>query len=92
LKRYNLRVYALIINDNNEVLVSDERRHGRSFTKFPGGGLEWGEGLKDGLVRELSEELAAEKTKIERNLSNLCSNCVLLLRLTSKVSNKRFNA
>lgn len=57
MKRYNLRVYGIIINENDEVLVSDERRYGRSFTKFPGGGLEWGEGLKEGLEREIEEEL-----------------------------------
>lgn len=60
MKRYNLRTYAIIINDLDEVLVSDERRLGRAFTKFPGGGLEWGEGLKDGLKRELQEELGLE--------------------------------
>lgn len=46
-----------MINDRNEVLVSDEFRHGFSFTKFPGGGLEFGEGLSDGLKREFEEEL-----------------------------------
>ena len=57
MKKYNIRVYGIIFNDKNEVLVSDERRFNRSFTKFPGGGLEWGEGLKDGLERELQEEM-----------------------------------
>jgi len=56
-KRFNLRVYALITNEAGEILVSDEMRHGRAFTKFPGGGLEWGEGLKAALERELMEEL-----------------------------------
>jgi len=57
LKRFNLRVYGIIINEKDEVLVSDECRFGRSFTKFPGGGLEWGEGVKDCLQREIREEL-----------------------------------
>lgn len=60
--RFNIRVYAIIINDKDEVLVSDERRNGHSFTKFPGGGLEWGEGTKDCLKRELKEELGLQAT------------------------------
>ena len=55
--RINVRVYALILNDKKEILISEENRHGKSFTKFPGGGLEWGEGIKECLVRELEEEL-----------------------------------
>lgn len=60
MKRYNLRVYAIIINHRNEVLLSSENRHGRSFTKFPGGGMHWGEGTADTLKRELYEELGCE--------------------------------
>ncbi len=60
MKSFNLRVYGLLINDLNEVLVSDECRNGYSFTKFPGGGLEFGEGLKEGLQREFQEELGIE--------------------------------
>lgn len=56
-KRFNIRVYGLLINDRNEVLISDECEYGMFFTKFPGGGLEWGEGLHDGLKREFMEEL-----------------------------------
>jgi len=55
--KYNLRVYGIIINSKDEVLVSDEHKFGRSFTKFPGDGLEWGEGQKEALRRELKEEL-----------------------------------
>ena len=55
--RFNLRVYAIIRNENGDVLLSDERRGGIPFTKFPGGGLEFGEGTKECLKREIQEEL-----------------------------------
>jgi len=58
--RFNLRVYALIIDESNRILVSDECRFGHFFTKFPGGGIEENEGISDALKRELQEELAAE--------------------------------
>ncbi|MEY3727271.1 MAG: hypothetical protein RL098_731 [Bacteroidota bacterium] len=54
MKRFNLRVYALIINEFNEILLSDEYRF---FTKFPGGGVEPQEGIEAALHRELQEEL-----------------------------------
>jgi 8-oxo-dGTP diphosphatase len=57
---FNVRVYGLLINHKNEVLVSDEEEYGFRFSKFPGGGLELGEGLIDGLKREFMEECVAE--------------------------------
>lgn len=56
-RRFNVRVYGILMNDRGEVLVSDELIKGIRFTKFPGGGLEWGEGTHDCLVREFMEEL-----------------------------------
>jgi ADP-ribose pyrophosphatase YjhB (NUDIX family) len=58
--QFNVRVYGLLINQHNEILVSDEQEYGMQFTKFPGGGLEYGEGLTDGLKREFIEECNAE--------------------------------
>ena len=52
-----IRVYGLLINEQKEVLVSDEYIRGNYYTKFPGGGLEFGEGLRDGLKREFQEEM-----------------------------------
>ena len=57
---FNVRVYGLLINDESEVLISDEQEYGMRFTKFPGGGLELGEGLADGLKREFLEECNCE--------------------------------
>lgn len=57
---FNVRVYGLLINQHNEVLVSDEEEYGFRFSKFPGGGLELGEGLIDGLKREFVEECEAD--------------------------------
>lgn len=53
---FNIRVYGILINDKKEVLISDERTENVSFTKFPGGGLEYGEGLIEALKREYIEE------------------------------------
>jgi len=60
MNHFNLRVYGILVNDRNEVLLSSERRNGVEFTKFPGGGLEFGEGLIDCLRREFMEELGIE--------------------------------
>ena len=57
MNKFNLRVYGILINDRKEVLVSDEYIRGGYFTKFPGGGLEFGEGTRDCLIREFMEEM-----------------------------------
>ena len=53
---FNVRAYGLLVNEANQILISDEKEYGRLFTKFPGGGLEYGEGLTDCLKREFLEE------------------------------------
>lgn len=55
-----IRVYAIIINEKNEVLLSDEFYNKTQMTKFPGGGLEFGEGAVDCLKREAIEEFGQD--------------------------------
>jgi len=57
---FNLRVYGVLINEQKQVLVSDEYIRGSYYTKFPGGGLELGEGTRDCLRREFEEEMDLE--------------------------------
>lgn len=57
---FNVRVYGLLVNEAGQILISDEQVEGRMFSKFPGGGLELGEGLKDALKREFMEECNLE--------------------------------
>ena len=54
---FNVRVYGILIKDNNELLLSYEFVKGNYYTKFPGGGLEMGEGTRDCLKREFEEEM-----------------------------------
>lgn len=65
MSKFNLRVYALLINEKQEILLSDENRFGKFFTKFPGGGVELGEGIQDALFRELQEELHLEISRAD---------------------------
>ena len=57
---FNIRVYGILLNRDNQVLVSDEYIRGKFYTKFPGGGLELGEGTRDCLKREFKEEMNLE--------------------------------
>jgi 8-oxo-dGTP diphosphatase len=54
---FNIRVYGILQDKNRAVLVSDEFIRGNQYTKFPGGGLEFGEGTRECLKREFLEEM-----------------------------------
>lgn len=59
---FNVRVYGILMDGKKRILVSDEFIRGNYFTKFPGGGLEFGEGTRDCLKREFKEETNLEVT------------------------------
>ncbi len=61
---FNIRVYGLVLNKSGELLISHEKYKGQQLTKFIGGGLEKGEGLKSALEREFIEEMN-QKIKVK---------------------------
>ena len=61
---FNLRAYCLII-DQEKILLSNELIKGRQVIKFPGGGVEFGEGLIAALKREAVEEMKVSIEKIQ---------------------------
>ena len=99
IKSFNLRVYALII-DEEYILVSRELIMGKYLYKFPGGGLEYGEGLTEGIQRESMEEMNQNLKDIEHfyttdfyQQSQFDSKDQLIAiyykaKLTSKINNK----
>jgi 8-oxo-dGTP diphosphatase len=62
---FNIRVYGIMVNHKKEVLLSDEYVLNTYMTKFPGGGLEFGEGPEDCLRREAIEEFGQEIEVLE---------------------------
>src|SRR5688572_11210721 len=62
---FNVRVYGIMFNDQKQVLVSDEYIRGGYYTKFPGGGLEFGEGTLECIVREWKEEVNQDVEVVE---------------------------
>jgi len=63
--QFTIRVYALVISEQNEVLVTDEFQRDMKMTKFPGGGMQFGEGPIDCLKREMLEECNQEIKDIQ---------------------------
>ena len=64
---FTIRVYGICIKrieGTRKILVMDEVIKGRRITKFPGGGLEYGESTVDCLIREIREELKVEATDL----------------------------
>ena len=57
MSKFNVRVYGILLSSTKQVLVSDEYIRGKYYTKFPGGGLEFGESTRACLQREFKEEM-----------------------------------
>ena len=62
--KYSIRVYMLILNDRKEILLSDEFQLDMKMVKFPGGGMEYGEGTISCLQREAMEEFGQKLVNI----------------------------
>lgn len=57
--RFTIRVYGLLCQQGH-ILLSREKIQGQAYLKFPGGGLEYGEGTRACLRREFQEEAGVE--------------------------------
>lgn len=57
MQQFNVRVYGILLSPDKDILVADELIKGNYYTKFPGGGMEFGEGTRDCLKREFKEEM-----------------------------------
>jgi 8-oxo-dGTP diphosphatase len=55
-----VRVYGIYVSEQSEILLTDEFIKGKYITKFPGGGLDYGEGTRECLAREMLEETGQE--------------------------------
>ena len=61
MQRFNIRVYGILLHEEDgSVLVSDEYIRGSYYTKFPGGGMEYGEGSRVCLRRGFREEMGLD--------------------------------
>jgi len=69
-KLFKVNQDAVLINDNKEVLLLS--KHGK--WQLPGGRLEEGETVEEGLLREIKEETGIENCSIESIIHTAVSN------------------
>ena len=60
-----VRVAGILLNSKNELLLVNHKKNGKSYWLFPGGGVEYGEGIEEALKREFMEELDIKIKKVE---------------------------
>ncbi|OGZ11351.1 MAG: hypothetical protein A2942_04015 [Candidatus Lloydbacteria bacterium RIFCSPLOWO2_01_FULL_50_20] len=58
IKKFIIRCRAIILHEGKLLLV--RHPHDTSFAALPGGHLEWGEGVKECISREIIEELGVK--------------------------------
>ena len=63
--KFNVRIYGILENLEHQILISHETIQDNPAIKFPGGGLQFGEGTKDGLIREFKEETGMQIESIK---------------------------
>lgn len=71
----NTRICArgILVQDDKVYLIKENTRQNVDCWFIPGGGIESGESISEGLQRELSEELGVDKTNISIDTSLLGS-------------------
>ena len=93
INKINIRVYAIYINENLEIMALDEGYAGQKLIKLPGGGLEFGEGTLECLHREFAEELNLKINVVEHfylpddeeDICLHCENKELIIKHINKV-------
>jgi len=68
MQKIEVRVDAVIFNDQGEILLAKHEKDGRSYWVLPGGHLQFGETLDGAVRRELREELGFEDVEVKELL------------------------
>lgn len=94
---FRVSVKALIVNEQDQVLIV--REHGHDWWDLPGGGVDHGESIKEALTRELAEEVSFEgefsqEVLVVEDPSYSINHKVYQIRVTFliKTDNLRFKA
>ncbi len=83
-KLFRKGVSALIVNENQELLLVNLQSFETKFYAIPGGGIEEGETLKDAVYREINEELGISRESLD--LAGLCKEPLRLVFKTKKLA------
>lgn len=64
-KNFHIGIKAVILKDNKALVLKEILKDGRKGYDLPGGRLEEGENIEQGLIRELKEELDLDNFVVE---------------------------